>query len=154
MTARARTLAAAVAVLALAGCGGQSSGPPEGFTRLADVAPEIVQEVRYHGEHNFVGRPITGYEAPECWLTEEAAQALAAVQADVTAKGYSLKVYDCYRPQRAVDDFVAWAEDPADLHRADTGHTMLPFEHNDWLVREERAGRAGECWGLDLGIVS
>ncbi|KAG2436474.1 hypothetical protein HXX76_006775 [Chlamydomonas incerta] len=28
-----------------------------------------------------------------------------------------------------------WAEDPSDLHRADTGHTMLPFEHNDWLPK-------------------
>ncbi len=114
MTVLVRALVLTAAALALTACAGHSSGPPEGFTRLADVAPDIVQEIRYHGEHNFVGRPITGYDAPECWLTEEAAQALAAVQADVTAKGYSLKVYDCYRPQRAVDDFVEWAEDPAD----------------------------------------
>lgn len=90
------------------------SGPPAGFVRLADVAPGIVQEIRYHGEHNFVGRPIEGYDAPECWLTREAAEALARVQERVTAKGYSLKVYDCYRPQRAVSDFVVWAKDPDD----------------------------------------
>ncbi len=82
--------------------------------RLADVAPGIVQEIRYAGDHNFLGRPVVGYEAPECWLTRPAAQALARVEASVAAEGYELKVYDCYRPQRAVDDFVAWAKDPND----------------------------------------
>ncbi len=82
--------------------------------RLSDVAPDVLQEIRYYGEHNFLGRPVTGYDATECWLTEPAAQALAEVQAEVAAQGYTLKAYDCYRPQRAVDDFVAWAQDPDD----------------------------------------
>jgi D-alanyl-D-alanine dipeptidase len=82
--------------------------------RLSDVAPDVLQEIRYYGEHNFLGRPVTGYDAPECWLTEPAAQALAKVQAEVASQGYTLKAYDCYRPQRAVDDFVAWAQDPDD----------------------------------------
>lgn len=90
------------------------AGPPEGFVRLADVAPDIVQEMRYHGEHNFVGRPIAGYDAGQCWLTEPAARALVEVSREVADKGYQLKVYDCYRPQRAVDDFVVWAQDPDD----------------------------------------
>ena len=103
------------AVVMLAACSPAShSGPPAGFVRLSDVAPDIVQEIRYAGEHNFVGRPITGYEAPECWLTEQAARALAGVQVRVAAQGYALKVYDCYRPQRAVSDFVRWAQDPND----------------------------------------
>lgn len=87
---------------------------PEGFVRLSDVAPDVVQEIRYAGEHNFIGRPVTGYDAPECWLTREAADALVQVQAAVKVQGYSLKVYDCFRPQRAVDDFVAWARNLAD----------------------------------------
>ncbi len=91
-----------------------ASGPPEGFVRLSDVSPGIVQEIRYHGAHNFTGRPVPGYAAPECWLTREAAEALARAQDDVTAQGYSLKVYDCYRPQRAVSEFVRWAADPND----------------------------------------
>ncbi len=85
------------------------------FVRLREVDPSILQDIRYAGAHNFVGRPIRGYMAPECVLTREAAHALADAQADVKAYGLSLKVYDCYRPQRAVDDFVAWAKDPADL---------------------------------------
>lgn len=106
-------LACAVA-LSVAACSGATSGPPQGFVRLADVAPDIVQEIRYAGDHDFVGRPVVGYEVPECWLTRQAAEALARVQAGVREKGYSLKVYDCYRPQRAVADFVRWAKDPAD----------------------------------------
>jgi D-alanyl-D-alanine dipeptidase len=61
-----------------------------------------------------MGRRIEGYNAPECVLTSAAAEALKNVQADATALGYSIKVYDCYRPQRAVDDFVAWGENNMD----------------------------------------
>jgi D-alanyl-D-alanine dipeptidase len=77
------------------------------------VDPSILQDIRYATPHNFVGRPITGYLEPLCILTRSAAQALERVQAQANARGYTLKVYDCYRPQRAVDDFVAWAKDPA-----------------------------------------
>ncbi|HET7716082.1 MAG TPA: M15 family metallopeptidase [Bauldia sp.] len=87
---------------------------PEGFVWLRQVDPTIEQDIRYYGRHNFIGRPIAGYEAPECILTREAAEALAAVQAELVRSGLSLKVYDCYRPQRAVDEFVAWAADGAD----------------------------------------
>jgi D-alanyl-D-alanine dipeptidase len=88
-------------------------GLPPDAVRLRDVAPDVVQEMRYAGRHNFVGRVVTGYEALECWLTRPAARAVARVQRRVARKGFTLKVYDCFRPQRAVDDFVRWAEDPA-----------------------------------------
>lgn len=110
-----------ITVLVLAACASPTptpevslTGPPSGFVRLSETSPDIVQEIRYHGEHNFLGRPVVGYEAPECWVTQPTAQALARVQKTVLDQGYSLKVYDCYRPQRAVDDFVAWAQDPSD----------------------------------------
>ncbi len=111
-----RTLALMAAVLVVAGCSQTESagGPPEGFVRLSDVAPDVLQEMRYYGEHNFLGRPVTGYDAADCWLTEPAAEAVAKAQTEVSAQGYTLKAYDCYRPQRAVDDFVAWAQDPED----------------------------------------
>lgn len=84
------------------------------FVSIEDVDSTIIVEARYHGYHNFLGRPVAGYEAPLCLLTREAATALAAVQAEVRPFGLGLKTYDCYRPQRAVDDFVAWARDTAD----------------------------------------
>lgn len=81
---------------------------------IADVDPTIIVAARYYGSHNFIGRPITGYEAPKCMLTPEAARALAGVQNDVRGYGLTLKAYDCYRPQRAVNDFVQWARDTSD----------------------------------------
>lgn len=70
--------------------------------------------MRYTGPFNFVGRPIAGYDAPHCLLTQPAAEALAGVQADLRPYGYGLKVYDCYRPARAVADFVRWGQDVSD----------------------------------------
>jgi D-alanyl-D-alanine dipeptidase len=84
------------------------------LVELREAAPTIRQDMRYAGPHNFVGRPIKGYRAAKCLLTRPAAEALRAVQADLAPAGLSLKVYDCYRPQRAVDDFAAWAKDLSD----------------------------------------
>jgi len=84
------------------------------FVEIRDVAPTIVVEARYAGSHNFIGRPIEGYHAEKCFLTREAATALAQVQEDVKPFGLTLKVYDCYRPQRGVNDFIAWARDASD----------------------------------------
>lgn len=89
---------------------------PKGFVSITDVAPTILRELRYAGFHNFVGRPITGYIDPLCILTEQAAKAMASAQADFMAMSppYTIKVYDCYRPQMAVDDFVRWSQNPND----------------------------------------
>ncbi|PPD40917.1 MAG: peptidase M15 [Methylocystis sp.] len=85
------------------------AAPPPGFARLSDVAPGIAQEMRYAGANNFTGHPVPGYRAPQCWLRAEAANALAAAQADARAHGFSLVVYDCYRPKRAVSAFMDWS---------------------------------------------
>ncbi|MEU8301758.1 M15 family metallopeptidase [Micromonospora sp. NPDC048909] len=85
-----------------------------GFVVLGDVDPRIGSDIRYATPHNFVGRPITGYVEPLCLLTREAADALRRVQDAALAGGHSLKVYDCYRPVPAVDDFVAWARRPGE----------------------------------------
>lgn len=83
---------------------------PADIVDLADVAPDILHDIRYRTKHNFVGQRIDGYREARCLLTRDAARQLAAVQKDVVAQGYTLKVYDCFRPQRAVDHFVRWAE--------------------------------------------
>jgi D-alanyl-D-alanine dipeptidase len=85
-----------------------------GFVVLTDVDPRIHTDIRYATPHNFVGRPITGYREPLCLLTRQAAEALRRVQDAALAGGHSLKVYDCYRPQPAVDDFVAWSKTPGE----------------------------------------
>ncbi len=85
---------------------------PPGFARLSDIAPAIRQEIRYAGSHNFTGRPVTGYDAAECWLSRDVAEALAAVERDLERRHWRLIVYDCYRPKRAVAAFTAWARHP------------------------------------------
>ncbi|KIR62273.1 D-alanyl-D-alanine dipeptidase [Micromonospora haikouensis] len=87
---------------------------PAGFVDLSDVDPTVVTDIRYATAHNFVGRPIAGYREPLCLLTRPAAEALRRVQQAARATGHRLKVYDCYRPQRAVDDFVDWAGRPGE----------------------------------------
>ncbi len=86
---------------------------PAAFVDAAAVVPGLVAEMRYAGAHNFVGRPIDGYEAPRCLLTQAAAAALADVARDLVQRGLVLKVFDCYRPTRAVANFVRWARDLA-----------------------------------------
>ncbi|NBH11253.1 M15 family metallopeptidase [Amycolatopsis sp. SID8362] len=103
----ALTASAAIAVPAQA-------APASGFVALSDVAPSILQDIRYATRHNFVGQRIDGYLEPTCILTRQAADGLRQAQAQVLRQGYTLKVYDCYRPQRAVDHFVRWAKDLAD----------------------------------------
>jgi zinc D-Ala-D-Ala dipeptidase len=88
------------------------SALPRGFVYLRDTDPTIVQDIRYAGFHNFVGRPIRGYLAAECILSEPAANALRNVQKLLAEKKLSLIVWDCYRPKRAVDDFLRWSRDP------------------------------------------
>lgn len=87
---------------------------PADIVDLTQAVPGVLLDMRYFGGHNFLGRPVAGYEAPKCLLTRPAALALARVQAQLSPLGLSLKIYDCYRPQRAVDDFVRWAKDAND----------------------------------------
>jgi D-alanyl-D-alanine dipeptidase len=84
------------------------------FVDAGEVVPGLVVEMRYAGDHNFVGTRVDGYRRRLCLLTRQAATALADVQRDLAGRGLGLKVFDCYRPSRAVAHFVRWAQDPAD----------------------------------------
>ena len=87
---------------------------PADFVSLSDVDPTILYDIRYATPHNFTGDPVDGYLAPMCILTRTTAEALHRAQREFLEQGLALKVYDCYRPQRAVDDFVGWAQDLPD----------------------------------------
>ena len=109
---------AALALLLLAAQGAHAQAPlPAGFVDAAAVVDELVLDMRYFGANNFVGERIDGYERPRCLLSVQAANALAAVERDLAARGLGLKVFDCYRPQRAVAQFVRWAQRIDDLKR-------------------------------------
>jgi D-alanyl-D-alanine dipeptidase len=129
------------------------SALPGGFVFLRDIDPTIVQDIRYATSHNFVGRPIKGYLAAECILSVSAANALEAVQRKLAEKKLSLIVWDCYRPMRAVDDFLQWSRDPA--------HAEMKTEFYPRTDKEQLfalgylAKRSAHSRGstVDLGIV-
>lgn len=87
---------------------------PSNFTYLETIAPDILQDMKYVTADNFIGRPIPGYESNKCIMTIPTAIALLDVQHRLKDHGWSLKVFDAYRPQTAVDEFVRWSQDAAD----------------------------------------
>lgn len=91
-----------------------ASDLPEGFVYLKDFIPDVVLEMRYCTDDNFIGKPVDGYHSPQCVISKEAALALKKVQDDLKRFSLSLKIYDAYRPQSAVDHFVRWAKDIKD----------------------------------------
>lgn len=124
---------------------------PDGFVHLTEIDPTIRQDIRYAGASNFLGRRVKGYDAASCILTREAAQQLATAQARAQDKGFSLVVFDCYRPAQAVADFVAWTKEggPADprWHPA--------AERAELIRRGYIAGRSAHSRGstVDVGLM-
>ncbi len=86
----------------------------KGFVYLSEIDPTIQVSLRYQDSENFVGKSIDGYQKPVTIMTKPTAEALKKVQADVQKDGYSLVVYDAYRPQRAVNHFMRWSKDQSD----------------------------------------
>jgi D-alanyl-D-alanine dipeptidase len=132
---------------------GHAQDRPASFVDAATAVPGLVVEMRYAGSDNFVGRPIAGYERPLCLLTRQAAAALAEVQRDLGPRGFGLKVYDCYRPARAVAHFVRWARDADDIARKAEFYPGLDKRN---LFREGYiATRSGHSRGstVDLTLV-
>ena len=93
-----------------------NDNPPskEDFIDLKEIMPNLRSDLRYYGDNNFVGKPIDGYNSAKCLLTKDAAYALKKVQDELERLGFGLLIYDAYRPQRATDHFVKWAEDETD----------------------------------------
>ena len=87
----------------------------EGFVLVSDVIPDAMLDIRYYSTYNFLGERVDGYEEPVAILTREAADALKKVSDDAVKMGYRLKIFDCYRPQAAVDHFVRWAEEHREI---------------------------------------
>lgn len=144
--------------VALAPAEGQAAHPatatrPADFASIRDVDPTIAVDLRYFGTHNFMGRPVAGYRAEKCLLTRAAAAALAEVQKDLRPYGLGLKVYDCYRPQRAVDSFIAWAKDAADARMQ--GEFYPRVDRSRLFAEGYLAERSGHSRGstVDLTVI-
>jgi D-alanyl-D-alanine dipeptidase len=84
---------------------------PKDFVYLKNIAPSIQQDIRYYTHHNFIGRRLPGYENPVCILTRTCAEVLLKIQNKLNQDGLGLKVFDGYRPQITVDEFIRWSTD-------------------------------------------
>ena len=102
---------------------------PSGFVVLSDYVPDIVQEIRYYSTYNFIGERIDGYEEPCALLTVEAARALKQVSSELFVQGYRLKIFDAYRPECAVRQFVLWGIEDQDIR-------MKPYFYPELEMQE------------------
>jgi D-alanyl-D-alanine dipeptidase len=126
---------------------------PDGFIDITKVIPSAVLDIRYFGPHNFVGERVDGYNAPKCYLTREAAEALKKVQEELKDFSLSIKIYDCFRPQGAVNHFVRWAKE---VDNTKTKKEFYPTVDKRNLFRDGYiAEKSGHSRGstVDLTIV-
>ena len=120
------------------------------FVLLADYVPGVVQEIRYYSTYNFVGDRIDGYEEPCAIITKDAARALKAVSSEMNVMGYRLKIFDAYRPAKAVKHFVFWGIEDMDLR-------MKPFfypelEKQELFVKGYIASRSSHSRGSTVDL--
>ena len=83
---------------------------PKGFSYVSEIDATIKKELRYATSNNFIGKPIDGYLKDSLIISTPAAKALKKIQTKLMLSGLSLKIFDAYRPQQAVDHFVRWAK--------------------------------------------
>ncbi|MGY0504819.1 M15 family metallopeptidase [Luteimonas sp. e5] len=120
-----------------------------GLVDVADFVADAQFDIRYAGHDNFVGVPVDGYAAPRCWLHRPAAQALAQVADELRAQGLRLRIFDCYRPARAVAHFMRWAKDLEDVR---TKPAYYPNLDKHELVGEYIAERSGHSRAATIDL--
>ena len=121
-----RLIILAWAAAMLAACGPKDPTMDRSdFVVITDVVPDVILEIRYYSTYNFVGERIDGYEAPIALMTWQAADSLKAVSDELKAQGYRLKIWDAYRPQRAVNHFIRWAENLQDTAMKNVFYPMV-----------------------------
>jgi D-alanyl-D-alanine dipeptidase len=146
---RSISLVAFVSALTLTTLALGAGTMPQDFVYLRDVDPSIQQDMRYAGSYNFTGKTVSGYDAPECVLVRQAAEALKKVEEDLKPKGLSLRVYDCYRPTQAVDAFVAWSKEPS---TPEAKAAWYPNLNKAALFPNYIATRSGHSRGATLDV--
>ena len=127
---------------------------PKEFVYAKEVMPTLRSDMRYYSSNNFIGKPIDGYIKPKCIVTIEAAAALKNVQDELGRLGFGLLIYDAYRPQKAVDQFVKWVEDETDTIMKNRFYPNL--NKSELFDKEYITKKSGHTRGstVDLTIVS
>ncbi|MEH8021447.1 MULTISPECIES: M15 family metallopeptidase [Rheinheimera] len=139
----------ATLLLATSSTAALASDVPADFNDVSQLSADIQVHMAYLGGNNFVGAPVDGYKANKCYLQQNAAKALVKVQQAAMANGYSLWIWDCYRPQRAVDHFMRWAADLADTS---TKAEFYPNLAKDTLVGGYIAEKSGHSRGSTVDL--
>ncbi len=122
------------------------------FAPVYTVVDDAIYDIRYYSSNNFTGNKINGYKAPIAYMTKEALKALSIAAQDLRAKGYRLLIWDTYRPQKAVDNFVEWINNPDD----EGDKTFYPnLKKSDLLKGQYIMEKSGHTRGstVDLTIV-
>jgi D-alanyl-D-alanine dipeptidase len=128
----------------------EAQSPGEaGLVDVSTLIRDLDLDIRYAGSHNFVGSPVDGYEAPRCYLLRAPAKALERVQQKLRAQNLRLRVFDCYRPVRAVEHFVRWAKDLDDQRTKDEFYPRLP---KTALLGDYIAPTSGHSRGATLDL--
>lgn len=129
-----------------------SRTPPAGFVDVRERLSDACFQVGYHTADNFTGAPLPGYGAPGAWLLEEPAAALRRVQDDVKARGFTLIVYDAYRPLRGTLAMVAWATRTDRVHLLDDGYIARRSRHNHGTTIDLGLADPATCAPVDTGV--
>ncbi len=126
----------------------------EGFVYLKDIDATIQVELRYFSNNNFIGKPIEGYKSNRLIITLKTAKALQKIQEILIKKDLSLKIFDAYRPQQAVNHFVKWAKVLEDTLMKKEYYPKVP--KTELFKRGYIASKSGHTRGstVDLTIVN
>ncbi len=120
-----------------------------GMVDIRSLVPDVSQEIAYFGSENFVGAPVNGYAAPRCWLKRDVAQALGKVEAALRQNHQRLRIFDCYRPARAVAHFMRWLDDESDVR---TKPTFYPSLEKQQLRGDYIAPQSGHSRGATVDL--
>ncbi|HEY5806928.1 MAG TPA: M15 family metallopeptidase [Povalibacter sp.] len=137
-----------------------------GMVSIQSLVADIRLDMRYAGDNNFVGKPVRGYEAAHCYLLKSVAEALQRVEMALRQQSMRLRIFDCYRPVRAVTNFVEWADDLSDQRTKPRYYPKLEKSEllGDYIAPTSGHSRgatldltlmtcsgSGECTSLDMG---
>ena len=134
--------------------GDSPRAPPEGFVDLRIALPTACFTAGYAAADNFTGAPLPGYAAPGAWMLADAAAALERVQDSLASADLVLLIFDAYRPRRASEAMVAWAERTGQRELVEDGYIARRSGHNHGHTIDLGLARRGACdpstW-LDMG---
>lgn len=121
-----------------------------GFVSIGEAIPDVILEIRYYSTFNFIGERIDGYEQPVALLTKEAAARLKEAGEELAGRGYRMRIYDAYRPQKAVDHFMRWAKDVPDTRMKTYFYPDL--DKNELIPGHYIAGHSGHSRGSTVDL--